>query len=558
MRTLHHLLIPLRDGTALASDLYLPDAPGRYPLLLFRTPYGRGHLPEDPLYGDMENWTQAGYAVCAQDVRGTGDSQGQLGLGGENEFDDGADVVRYLAAQPYCNGRVGMFGLSFPGFVQLAAAASGLPTLRAICPFMCPALHPFGAHRPQVLHMQHLMWAYGQLLNFPEKHLPDPALRARLLPELTENARRLPELLMELPLVDCSAAAYPDVALLRAYRASVIGVGSKDYWAAMHMPIDFSNVSAGLFFATGWLDVAKEWTIDSYLAARKSARGPMKLLIGPWPHTESLPRAVDGTDFGPEASGAAQDVRGMMRRWFDRCLRDMDTQPFPQPVRFFMLGSNTWHDAQAWPPERAQLRPCYLSLDGSLQAAPDPTPGRLAYTADPDAPTPSDITDEAGRTLLADWSLVSRREDVLYLRSAPLTQPLWVAGTVRAELYAVTDAPDADFVCRVLDIDPAGRETALCVGMVRASVRHGGFQRQWVQPGQVVRYCFDAGNLANCFQPGHRIGIHICSFLYPYCDRNLHTQSPIGQGARGVKARQQLCVGAGTPSAVYLPILPET
>lgn len=557
MYTRHAMMIPLRDGVCLASDLYLPERSGRWPLILFRTPYGRAQLPDHPPYGPVGYWLERGYALCAQDVRGTGDSQGQLGLGGDREFEDGEDVIRYLARQDFCNGRIGMFGLSFPGFVQNAAAAQAPEALRAICPFMCPALHPFGAHRPQVLHMEHLMWAYGQLLAFPETYLPDPAVRARLLPALQENARHLPQLLLELPLCSCPAAAYPEVALLGEYRSLLAGIGEEAYWKRMHMPIDFRQVRAAMLFGTGWLDAAREWTIESYLAARKESRAPVRLLIGPWAHDERLKHEIDGVDFGTAASGEGQDVRGMMLRWFDRCLRDQPAEPFPRRVRYFMRGSNTWHDADEWPPEQAVLQPFYLCADGALRPQPDHSVQRLAYTADPADPTPSAIVDAAGRTLNADWSQVSRRQDVLCFRSVPLTRPLRVAGTAQVSLYAATDVPDTDFVCRVLDVDAQGRETALCVGMLRASVRHGGFQRVWLQPGRVERYAFDAGNLANEFQPGHCVEIQICSFLYPTCDRNLHTVSPIGEGCYGVPAHQQVFAGGSVPSVIYLPVLPD-
>lgn len=118
-------MVPLRDGIHLATDLYLPDTSGRWPLILFRTPYGRQHLPENPLYGSIDHWTDHGYAVCAQDIRGTGDSQGELGLGGDKEFNDGEDVLHFLAQQDFCDGRVGMFGLSFPGFVQTCSSRTG-------------------------------------------------------------------------------------------------------------------------------------------------------------------------------------------------------------------------------------------------------------------------------------------------------------------------------------------------------------------------------------------------------------------------------------------------
>lgn len=550
-------MVPLRDGIQLATDLYLPDTSGRWPLILFRTPYGRQYLPENPLYGSIDHWTDHGYAVCAQDIRGTGDSQGELGLGGDKEFNDGEDVIHYLAQQDFCDGRVGMFGLSFPGFVQTAAAAQAPEELKAICPFMCPALHPFGAQRPQVLHLEHLLWTYGQLVSHPENYLPNHEIRSRLLPTLEENARHLTDFLLDLPICRCRAAAYPEIGLLNQYRASVAGIGVEEYWAQMHMPIDFTQVRAAMLFGTGWLDVAKEWTIESYCAARKATHAPVRLLIGPWAHDEHLQNKINGADHNTSTGGDIQEVRGMMLRWFDHYINGKDTAPFLQRVRYFIRGSNDWRNAAEWPPENAVLRPFYLDPNGCLCETPPTQDGKLLYTADPSNPTPSTIYDHAGDTLLADWSQVSARPDVLYFHSAVCEKPLYVAGTVHVSLFAQTDVPDTDFVCRVLDIDAEGHETELCVGMIRVSLRHGRFQREWISPNSVEQYKFTAGNLANCFLPGHRIGIQICSFLFPCCDRNLHTTARIGQGCYGVSAHHQIFTGKSWPSTVYLSVLSD-
>ena len=312
-----------------------------------------------------------------------------------------------------------------------------------------------------------------------------------------------------------------------------------------------------MLFGTGWLDVAKEWTIESYCAARKVAHAPVRLIIGPWAHDEHLQNKINGADHNTSAGGDIQEVRGMMLRWFDHHIRGKDTEPFAQRVRFFMRGSNDWHDAAEWPPENAILRPFYLLPEGGLCETPVVQDQKMLYTADPYNPTPSTICDHAGRTLLADWSQISARPDVLCFRSAVLDKSLCVAGTVHVSLFAQTDVPDTDFVCRVLDIDTEGHETELCVGMVRASLRHGGFHREWICQNSVEHYVFTAGNLANCFLPGHRIGIQICSFLFPSCDRNLHTTAPIGQGSYGVSAHHQIITGKSWPSAVYLPVLSD-
>ena len=181
----------MRDGCRLATDVYLPSEEGKWPAVLYRTPYGRNSLETDPLYSRFPELVADGYAVVTQDLRGTGESEGTLGLNGQNEFDDGYDAVEWLAQQPFCDGSVGMFGLSYPGFVQNAAASRRPPHLKAVCPFMCPSQQPFGIRKGHVRHMQHLFWAYAQTLAHPDNYIPDASRREDVLLQMRENFSRL-------------------------------------------------------------------------------------------------------------------------------------------------------------------------------------------------------------------------------------------------------------------------------------------------------------------------------------------------------------------------------
>ena len=549
---------PTRDGCRLATDLYLPAEHGAWPLVLLRTPYGRGGIEGDPLYGRFTELVEDGYAVASQDLRGTGDSEGALGLNGQNEHLDGCDAVEWLAAQPFCDGSVGMFGLSYPGFVQTAAASCAPPHLKAICPFMSPSLQPFGIRRGHVRHMQHLYWAYAQALAHPESYIPDEAARASVVARLRENLPRLGDMLMQLPLDACPAARFPEVPIFRDYLDVMAGAEDPEYWRRMRMPVDYDRVHVPALYGTGWLDAAREWTIEGFLAARRSAdpltREQARLLVGIWPHGGELPSAVEGEDFTDAASGEAADVFGQMHRWFDRWLKGKHVPDEPR-VRYFVRGSNRWATAGDWPPPGARPLRLYPAADGSLGEAPVPAEAEVRYTVDPADPMPSDTVDAQGRRMTADWSAVTARADCAFFRTPPLRRALTFAGTMRVRLLAAVDAPDTDYACRLLDIAPNGRQTELLSGLIRARHQNRRFQPRLVEPGAFVEYAWDAGNAANTFLPGHRIGLQVMGQLYPHYDRNLNTGESTSGGTRMRKAVHTLLTGGARGSWIELPII---
>lgn len=559
MITKRDLRCPMRDGVTLSTDVYLPGEDGAFPLILMRTPYGRQGIETDPLYGYIPQLIEAGYAVASQDLRGTGDSGGQLGLNGQNEHFDGYDAVEWLAVQPFCNGQVGMFGLSYPGFVQTAAAAYAPPHLKAVCPFMAPSQNPFGVRKGHVRHMVHLFWSYAQTLQHPDKYIPDAAKREEILAQMRANMPKLPGMIAQLPLDACPAAMVEGVPILQDYLDVMYGAEDPAYWAKMHMPIDFDQVHVPALFGTGWFDGACEWTLNSYFAARKSAdpytREHAHLLIGPWPHGGELPQVIEGYDQGEEASGKSQQVQELMQRWFDVYLKGEDKELLPQRVRYFITGENTWRDAADWPPPEAELTPFYLAEGSILAGAAAQTQTIAAFDADPMNPTPSSIRDENGHSMLADWQQESRRDDVLFFQTQPLENPVTVAGLVKARINAITDAPDTDFACRLVDIAPDGAQRLLTCGLVRGRYRAGLFEKTNLEPGAVNLFSWDVGSCAHTFQPGHRIGVHVCSFLYPDFERNMNTGSDTASGTDWAVAHQQVLLGGATPSLVELPMI---
>lgn len=224
MKHLTDLMCPMRDGIQLNFELNRPDNDDPCPVILMRTPYSVTSLTNERIYAQPERFVEAGYCVVVQECRGTGKSGGILCANAVNEYDDGVDTVNWIAAQPWCDGRVGMFGLSYFGFTQLAAASMAPTGLKAICPFMTQAAEPFGSQMTQTYNFFHLGWIYGQVQNDPGRFIPDAQHRDEILTQIRQNAPRLAEFAMHLPAGENPAAHVPGVPILQDYLDLVKGI----------------------------------------------------------------------------------------------------------------------------------------------------------------------------------------------------------------------------------------------------------------------------------------------------------------------------------------------
>ncbi|MCM1026701.1 MAG: CocE/NonD family hydrolase [Roseburia sp.] len=558
MRIIKNFSCVTRDQIKLATDLYLPDEEGRYPVILMRTPYNKEGIVREPLYEHYPRFVEAGYVVAIQDCRGTCASEGKMNLNGGNEHEDGYDAVEFLSAQPFCDGSVGMFGLSYFGFTQLAAASGAPAHLKAICPFMCCSLASFGTSPMQTIAPFHLGWAYNQLLEHIEQYLPDEAFRGKMLPLLKENRDKLGEYAKILPMNQNPAALLEGVPMLKDYLDLVEGVEKKEFWDSIHSPISYDGIHTAMLCGTGWMDAACNSTIDNYMAARKSAdsytRENAFLLIGPWTHGGVMPSRVEDVDFGEENSGEARDVAGTMLHWFNRYLKQRDEAFLPDRVYYFMQGSNDWHTAADWPPPRAESVKFYLAPHRKLEITASEA-GEEALVYDPMNPAPSAITDKEGRMAMADWSEISDREDILEFRSDPFTEDLRLAGRILVNLYAATDVPDTDFVCRLTDISPDGRQRQIAAGYVRARHRNGLFTNDFLTPGETVLYRFGIGHAAYRIPAGHAVGIQLSGSMFPGINRNLNTKEPPALGSGYAVAHDRIFFGGEQASCLDLPIL---
>lgn len=564
MRHTENAKMPLRDGVLQNFDLYQPDAEGAYPVILMRTPYTKASLTQERIYANVRRYTDHGYNVAVAECRGTGGSGGVMNANTANEYDDGVDTVLWLADQPWCDGTVGMYGLSYFGFTQLAVASEAPKALKAICPFMTQAMEPFGSQMTQTFNYGHLYWIYGQLLAQPERFIPDEQARARLLPLLKDHAAKLDDYALLLPADQNPAALVEGAPLVQDYLDLIRGMEDKSFWDGLRHPTDFRRAHTAMLHCTGWFDVCLNTTLHNWNAMMAQAdaytRDAARLIIGPWAHGGEFHSAFGAYDFGMENDGAGQDINGKMLAWFDYHIKGKQNGvPDWAKVRYFVLGSNEWRSASAWPPAEAALTPFYLHQGGLLdQGMPTEAEMPTRFVYDPMNPAPAYAPGKQGVfDPLPDYAPLVERADVVTFATLPLQGPVTVAGPVTLKLYAVTTAKDTDFTCRLIDVYPDGREFLLTQGLIRAKWRKGFFHASPIEPGQPVEYGIEVGNAGCCFLAGHRIKLHVSSALFPLYDRNLNTGEPSATCDHCEIAHQQLLHDSAHPSCVLLPLLPQ-
>jgi putative CocE/NonD family hydrolase len=549
----------MRDGTVLASDLYRPSAPGRHPVLVMRNPYNR-RVAQSYLYAHPSWYAAHGYAVVVQDTRG------RWGSGGDfepvvHEAFDGADTVEWAAGQPWSNGRVGMYGFSYPGMAQLLAAAEQPAGLRAIAPALAPSeLREGFIYRGGAFALGFALgWAIE--LGADQARRKGPQLEAELLAAAADPRRHLDfRPLRELPL-------FADNRICPFYFDWIDRECDPSYWATRQVADRYDRIRVPGLHVGGWYDVFVDGTLKNWASLQGQVGAPQRLVVGPWHHIPTL------TGTAPIGFGAASgmDFDAEQLGWFDLWLRDHDNGLLDlPPVRAFLTGANHWIQLPSWPPP-ATIVPFFLHSRGRANAAggdgtlsrsePGPEPPDV-FLHDPAHPVPS----AGGHSCCwpdvapmgpADQGAVEALRGVLVYTSPPLAEDLVVAGPVTAELHAVTDAVDTDWVVKLCDVDRQGRSVNLQEGIARARFRRSLDHPVLVTPGQADAYQVDVGSVFHAFRSGHRIRVQVTSSSYPTWEPNPNTGHPLGVDTISdrVIATQHVLHAPGVTSCIRLPVL---
>ncbi|QQE64385.1 hypothetical protein GFS31_10650 [Leptolyngbya sp. BL0902] len=458
--TPHSPLPTPHSPITLTADVYTPDAPGPFPVLLMRQPYGRA-IASTVVYAHPTWYASHGYIVVIQDVRGRGSSGGEFRLF-EAEDEDGAATVQWAANLPKSSGEVGMYGFSYQGMTQLYAAARRPEPLKALAPAMVGYdLYADWAYEHGALLLQAgLGWAF-QLAAETARRAGDAAAYHALY----QAGHQLP--------LDGPIPADP--ALLRDLAPDSFFHDWRNhhqpdaYWQSLQP--DLTEVDLPMLHIGGWFDPYLRGTLRLYQQMQAQSRAPQHLWIGPWGH---LPwsRRVGARDFGPAAESP---VDRLQLRWFNQFLKGHD-EGFGQdsPVRLFDMGTNRWQDWPQWPqilPTAYALTSSGLAgmrLDDGLLLPPsaeaaeaaeadNPAPGYDVIVHDPWRPVPSLGGHSGFPSGSFDRAAIDGRSDVLTYSTSPLTTPLQVVGTPTLTLYLTVDAPSVDISAVLSEVYPDGR-----------------------------------------------------------------------------------------------------
>ena len=545
--------VPMRDGVMLRANVFRPDAPGSFPGLLMRTPYGK---PD----AGFERYVRAGYAVAAQDSRGRYASDGKhvpFTIEDNGEAADGYDSVEWLAAQPWCNGKVGTTGASYNGYMQWKLAKLRPPHLLAMSarsiPLELTEVDWPGAFKPA----RRVHWwrtTIGPDLRRrqgrPKPHTP---AEAREIWHEIEHAHWLGLMpWMEIPkYLPSGLAEYAEDWLRNPNRRA---------WKfeEAHPEVEVPNLDF-----SGWYDHCNG-SIGHLPGMQKNAatsvaREQTKLIAGPWNHPKIGSRQQGEIDFGPEAQVDQDDI---IIRWFDHWLKGIDNGVDREPpLRYFVMGSNQWKSASTWPPEGLGETVFFLNSDGQanrvdnsgrLAAAPPDAGAADGYQYDPRDPVPT-LWDQYLFTVPPDRRRIENRGDILYYRSEPLEEGIEVVGHPEVVLYASSSAPDTDFFVRLVDEHADGPALEVCYGMVRARHRNSLDRQELLTPGEVTEFRIRLGATACRFLAGHRIRLEITSSDFPNHDRNHNTGRNDLEDTELLVARQQVFHSSEFPSRLVLP-----
>jgi putative CocE/NonD family hydrolase len=560
-----------RDGVALATDVFRPDDDRRHPVLLQRTPYDKGFHPFTWAAADPLRMVEAGYAVAIQDVRGRFASGGTYDDLYLHEAADGTDAVEWAATQPWSDGNVGMYGISYMGACQWLAAVSGHRALRALAPVTSPNdLIEDHLRRGGALQLG-LLASWTLISMAPAELRRRAAADPSLLPELlglVDDIDALDQRMGRTPLVPFSpvdaraggvAPWFSEIA-----RQEVRG----PHHDARCISHRHDQVLAPALQIAGWYDALLAGDLSHFVSMRREAGSPearslTRLVVGPWSHA-TFTSSVGELDFGVRAAGISLDLRedltGLHRRWFDQRLRGIDTGIDDEPaVRLFVMGRNRWQGFDDWPPPGRRPEPWYLHPGGGLSpAVPAEGEPSSAFRLDPERPVPT----RGGNLLMAgkyirgpiEQALTERHPDVLLFTSAPLQHELEVIGPVRLVAWVAASTLDSDVVARLCDVHPDGRSYNIVDGILRLRFRHSLRTPTPMPLGQPERVEVDLWSTAHVFAAGHRLRLHICASDFPRYDRCAGTGDPAATATQIVAQHNNLLHSPERSSHLVLPV----
>lgn len=556
-----NLAVPMRDGVVLRADVLRPLEDGKFPVLVYRTPYGKDAAEQD--YTTFRHAAERGYAVVIQDVRGRYQSSGEF-RPYENEGRDGYDTIEWSAAQPWSNGAVGTFGLSYPGAVQWLAAVQSPPHLKAMVPAMTFSTPQNFFFAGGAWDMSWIEWIWNNIAwdARVKKNLPGPRTYEEAL---TAWKREGAAMLDTLPLLDLKALQ--DVA---PYYFDWLRHPPEDsWWSWSELRDKYSRTNAAVLNLSAWYDdnYGPEGATTNFNGLLRSRAGEKDtrthLLLGPWVHgVDSTARSRSGErEFGPSAT---IDYDELVLRWMDHYLKGIDNGvDREKPVRYFVMGRNQWQDADRWPPTAREV-PMFLTPPsgsaryGRLESTP--LRGRESFSefiSDPVNP----VTNPYDSSGAHDYAKLSDRGDVLTFDSAVLQEDTEATGPIRVRIFVSCDCQDFDLWTRLLDVAPDGTALNLMspgLDVQRASYRDLSRGQQVLSPGRIYELKLERLITSNVFAQGHRIRLQVAASFTPNFSRNLQSGQSEVKSAVMKRCNIRVFHDGAHPSQLLLPTVSIT
>jgi hypothetical protein len=612
------VMVAMRDGVHLATDVYLPArnggaVDGTFPVLLERTPYNKdiespnlAPASTDPVRRArflanriVPAFVAHGYAVVIQDVRGRYRSEGHWRLL-VDDGNDGADTARWIVGQPWSSGKIGTFGVSYEGGTQHALAIANAPGLATMIPM--DAMSNFGLYGVRhngAFELRWFNWVFTMNGNANIPGAEQAAARAAADPSkagaLLDLASRVREYVRQLPLRPAGTLLKfaPDY---EAWLVEAMSDGAYDaFWKTNSVNVvehlaEYKDIP--VLHTTGWYD---SWAMSvanlNFVGLRKAKRSLQRLVIGPWTHGG---QAVSSAGEAQFTDDAALDMRQFRLRWFDRWLKGIENGVGRDaPVRIYVMGGGDghktpegrifvggrWRDEREWPLARTNPTPYYLNANGLLSPTKPGNNPPVVYTFDPKNPVPSiggnvssqgdlmaaGAADQRCRSdfwLCSDSKPLSARGDVVVFQTPPLTESLEVTGRLIVTLWAASSATDTDFTAKLIDVYPpnpdfpAGFDLNVADSIVRARFRNGGAKEELLRPGMPYQFTIEMYPTSLVFQRGHRIRLDVSSSNFPRFDVNPNTGEPLNNNRRWQSAQNTIYLDAKHPSHVVLPMIP--
>jgi putative CocE/NonD family hydrolase len=594
------VMIPMRDGIRLAADIHRPAHDGQpvaepLPVLLQRTPYNKA---EEPRTREAQFFARYGYVSVMQSCRGRYASEGGF-TKYVGEGPDGYDTVEWLAQQPWCNGKVGTYGLSYAAHTQGALAGLNPPHLAAMwleCGGFANAFQS-GARNGGAFELRQLTWAFREAMQSPEVR-DNPLIKRAALEDqdIHDWFLRLPWKKGHSPLQ--WSPQYEDY-LLDIWTREVFD----EYWQQLDLCMEsgypgFANVPQ--VHQGSWYDPYASSTTDNYVALSKLKTAPVWLIMGPWTHGARSVTHSGDADFGYQSTIdnnlGAGDYNQLRLGFFDQRLKGEDHGWDQAPkVRLFVMGGGSgsrnsqgrldhagyWREEREWPLARAQTTPYYLRPDGLLSAqAPQGVGHHSRYTFDPQHPVPSiggNIS--SGLPIMAPGGFnqkespdffgcqppylpLAARPDVLVFQTEVLAEDLEVTGPISVNLWVASTALDTDFTAKLVDVYPPsedypeGYALNLTDGVLRAKFRDSWTEPELLEPGVVYPITLRLYPTSNLFAQGHRIRLDISSSNFPRLEVNGNTGENPALSPVKIPAQNTVFYDVERPSHVVLPVVP--